>query len=182
MCSRPASTVRSAPAAFQRPVPITRWCYPSAGVCLTRHHRGFICIHPSALPQPVIPGWNGNPWASTSGFAPHSCPRRTLRRGQTVHTGLGPTPSTSVDLLGDFHSTQATSRRKCSKQHVTAPRYGSGIRLEYGLTRPRRKRRQTRAAPATDFRAVTTARATRHMNLSEQISNGHAAMSSCSWW
>lgn len=150
MCSRPASTVRSAPAAFQRPVPITRWRYPSAGVCLTRHHRGFICIHPSALPQPVIPGWNGNPWASTSGFAPRSCPRRTLRRGQTVHTGLGPTPSTSVDLLGDFHSTQATSRRKCSKRQCAAPLIGPRRQTD---SRPQRAKKRTalRAAPSGRF-------------------------------
>lgn len=79
-----------APAALLRPVPTTRWCFPSAGACMTRHHRGFICIHPSGLPQPVTPGWDEGPWALTSGSAPHGYPRRTLRRGQALHTGLGP--------------------------------------------------------------------------------------------
>src|SRR6266498_3181462 len=52
-----------APAALLRPVPTTRWCFPSAGACMTRHHRGFTCIHPSGLPRPVTPGWDEGPWA-----------------------------------------------------------------------------------------------------------------------
>lgn len=61
--SRPVRYLRSAPADLQRPVPISRWNNPSAGVLMTRHHQGFICIHPSGISQPVTPGWNGNPWA-----------------------------------------------------------------------------------------------------------------------
>ena len=30
---------------------------------MTRRHRGFTHVHPSGLPQPVAPGWNGSPWA-----------------------------------------------------------------------------------------------------------------------
>ena len=54
-------------------------------------------IHPSGLPQPVAPGWNGNPWALPPGFAPHGCPRRTPRRGRSLRTGPGTTPSTTVE-------------------------------------------------------------------------------------
>ncbi len=79
-----------APAALLRPVPTTRWYVPSAGACMTRHHRGFTCIHPSGLPQPVTLGWNKGPWALSSGFAPRGYPRRTPRWGQALHTGLGP--------------------------------------------------------------------------------------------
>jgi hypothetical protein len=88
--SRLASTIQPAPATFLWPVPTTRWYCPSAGVCLTRHHRGFIRIHPSALPQPVTPGWDEGPWALASGFAPRGCPRRTLRWGQALHTAWDP--------------------------------------------------------------------------------------------
>jgi hypothetical protein len=88
--SRPASTIRPAPAALLRPVPATRWSFPSAGACLTRHHRGFIRIHPSALPQPVPLGWDEGPWALASGFAPRGYPRRTLRWGQALHTAWDP--------------------------------------------------------------------------------------------
>jgi hypothetical protein len=49
--SRLATYPQSAPAVFQRPVPISRWSNPSAGVIVTRHHREFICIHPSGLPS-----------------------------------------------------------------------------------------------------------------------------------
>ena len=30
---------------------------------ITRHPRRFTHVHPSGLPQPVTPGWNGHPWA-----------------------------------------------------------------------------------------------------------------------
>ena len=30
---------------------------------MTRHHQGFIRIHPSGISQPVTPGWNEGPWA-----------------------------------------------------------------------------------------------------------------------
>jgi hypothetical protein len=30
---------------------------------ITRHHQRFTCVHLSGLPQPVAPGWSGNPWA-----------------------------------------------------------------------------------------------------------------------
>jgi hypothetical protein len=119
--SRLASTIQPAPATFLWPVPTIRWYCPSAGVCLTRHHRGFIRIHPSALPQPVTPGWDEGPWALASGFAPRGCPRRTLRWGQALHTGLGPTLRHPSSLLGGIHSSQAASRRKCSKQQLVVP-------------------------------------------------------------
>jgi hypothetical protein len=53
--SRPAKFPRPAPAASQRPVPISHCINPSAGVLMTRRHRGFTCVHPSGLPQPVTP-------------------------------------------------------------------------------------------------------------------------------
>ena len=68
-----------------------------AGVPMTRRHRGFTCVHPSGLPQPVTPGWNRNPWAFPSGFAPRSYPRRTPRRGRSSRTGPGTTSSTSTE-------------------------------------------------------------------------------------
>jgi hypothetical protein len=49
-------------------------CNPPARVIMTRRHRGFTHVHPSGLPQPVTPGWNGRPWAFPPGFAPHGHP------------------------------------------------------------------------------------------------------------
>ena len=72
---------------------------------MTRRHRGFTAIHPSGLPQPVTPGWNGDPWAFPSGFAPRSYPRRTPRRGRSLRTGPGTTPSTSAEPPSiEYHS------------------------------------------------------------------------------
>jgi hypothetical protein len=140
VCSRPASTIRSAPAASQRPVPVTRCHNPSAGVCLTRHQRGFTCVHPSDLPQPVTPGWNGDPWASTSGFAPRSYPlRRTLRRGRAMHTGPGLHHRHQSNLLGDNHSTQATSRRRCSKQQCVTLQVGTPTPGSRAGSKPRKQ-------------------------------------------
>jgi hypothetical protein len=42
---------------------------------MTRRHRGFTHVHPSGLPQPVTPGWDGSPWA----FPRASHPAVTLR-------------------------------------------------------------------------------------------------------
>src|SRR5882757_7313417 len=39
--SRPAKFVRAAPAASQRPIPISQSSVPSAGVIMTRRQRGF---------------------------------------------------------------------------------------------------------------------------------------------
>ena len=138
MCTRSASTIRSAPATFLRPVPITRWYYPPTGVCLTKHHRGFIFIHPSALPQPVTPGWNEDPWASNLRLRTPQLPATHAEAGTAPHTGLGLHLRHQSNLLGDVHSTQATSRRKCSKrQCVTLTGRGPGARLINGITGPR---------------------------------------------
>ena len=42
-------------AASQRPVLEPRWSFPSAGLHVTRHHRGFTCVHPSGLPLRLWP-------------------------------------------------------------------------------------------------------------------------------
>ncbi len=60
--------------------------------------RGRRC-DPSALPQPVTLGWDEGPWALASGSAPRGYPRRTLRWGQALHTGLGPTLRHQSSLL-----------------------------------------------------------------------------------
>ena len=109
--SRPARFPRAAPAASQRPAPISRCNIPSAEVLMTRRQRGFTSIHPSGLPQPVTPGWNGSPWASSSGFAPRSYPRRTPRRGRSLRTGPGTTSSTSVEPPSMSAAAKATSCR-----------------------------------------------------------------------
>ena len=56
---RPAGTRRLPAAGPCSPA----FCDPPAEVLMTRRHRGFTCVHPSGLPQPVAPGWNGGPWA-----------------------------------------------------------------------------------------------------------------------
>jgi hypothetical protein len=53
----------------------------------------------------------------SSGFAPRDYSRRTLRRERALRTGSGPTPSTSSNLLGESHSSQATSCRTISSSH-----------------------------------------------------------------
>jgi hypothetical protein len=59
---------------------------------------------PSSGPQPAmprrsvaIPGWNADPWASTSGFAPAVTHDATPRRERSLRTGPGTTPSTSIE-------------------------------------------------------------------------------------
>jgi len=74
------------------PLPSGQSCIPT----VTSHRRGSksrgiirgsLVFTPPVFPSPVVPGWNGNPWASTLGFAPRSYPRRTPERGQAASTG-----------------------------------------------------------------------------------------------
>ncbi len=59
-------------------LPTGRWT--PVGTCrLTGRHRRFTRVHPSALPQPVIPGRNGDPWAFPR--APHPAVTRSARQG-----------------------------------------------------------------------------------------------------
>ena len=101
--SRPAVGLRSAPAAFPRPVPPPRCRIPSAGPTFTRRHQRFTHVRPSPqdgwLPpsepgsvtasrrsSPRLPPPNGTraASASTPGFAPRGYPRRTARRRQAI--------------------------------------------------------------------------------------------------
>jgi hypothetical protein len=85
--TRPASSLRSvsAPAASQRPVPRPRWSVPSAGLHVTRHHRGFTGVHPSGLPLHLWPlDGTATLGLDRLSFAPRRCQRRTSGWGQAV--------------------------------------------------------------------------------------------------
>ena len=86
-----------APAASQRPAPNFPLLPPIGGNLDDEASTRIHVLHPSGLPQPVILGWNADPWAYSSGFAPRSYPRRTPRRGRSLRTGPGTTSSTSVE-------------------------------------------------------------------------------------
>lgn len=60
---RPDRCLRPPPAASQRPVPTPRHCNHHPGLILTRRRQGFNYVHPSVFSSPVVPGWNGHPWA-----------------------------------------------------------------------------------------------------------------------
>ena len=105
-----------APAALLRPVPTTRWCFPSAGACTTRHHRGFTCIHPSGLPRPVTPGWDEGPWAFDLRLRTPRLPATHAEAGTGPAHWPGTTPRHQSSLPGGIHSSQATSRRNGSMQ------------------------------------------------------------------
>jgi hypothetical protein len=64
-CSPDRSAVlQPACAASRRPVPGPRCSVPSAGLHVTRHHRGFhLCSPVRSSPSPVAAGWNSDPWA-----------------------------------------------------------------------------------------------------------------------
>lgn len=76
--SRPAKFPRAAPVASQRPAPTSRWNIPSGESANDEASTKVHAIHPSGLPQPVAPGWNGNPWAFPR--ASHPAVTRDARR------------------------------------------------------------------------------------------------------
>ena len=92
---RPAGTRRLPAAGPCSPA----FCLPPAEVLMTRRHRGFTCVHPSGLPQPVVPRAEQGPLGTSPGFAPCSYPQRTPGRGRSLRTGPGTTSPTSAGLL-----------------------------------------------------------------------------------
>jgi hypothetical protein len=107
--SRPARFLRAAPAALQRPVPISRWRVPSSG---SAYDEASSRIH---LRSPVRSSPAGNPWMEqgslglSPGFAPRGYPRRTPRRGRSLRTGPDTTSATS----------RRTSFDECRCTHAT---------------------------------------------------------------
>ena len=76
--ARPDSSGRHPPPCNGRPLSPAGASH-RAEVPMTRRHRGFTCVHPSGLPQPVTPGWNRDPWAFPR--ASHLAVTRDARRG-----------------------------------------------------------------------------------------------------
>ena len=72
---RPAGTRRLPAAGPCSPA----FCLPPAEVLMTRRHRGFTCVHPSGLPQPVVPRVEREPLGLSR--APHPAVTRSARRG-----------------------------------------------------------------------------------------------------
>jgi hypothetical protein len=99
---------------------IVRRGLPAIGGSLLDEASSRIHSHSPVRSSPAgNPRMGRGPWALTSGFAPRGYPRRTLRRGQALHTGLGPPFDISRDqssLPGGIHSSQATSGRNSSMQ------------------------------------------------------------------
>ena len=106
--TRPAGT-RRLPAAG----PCSPACrIPPAEVLMTRRHRGFTCVHPSGLPQPVVPRVEREPLGLSPGL-------RTLRL-PAAHAGAGTvlahwTGNYVTDIsrspFDERHSSHATSCR-----------------------------------------------------------------------
>ena len=90
------------------------FCSPPARVLMTRRHRGFTHVHPSGLPQPVVPRVEREPLGPSPGSAPCGYPQRTPGRGRSLRTGPGTTSPTSADL-------PSTSPTIHMRPHVAPP-------------------------------------------------------------
>ena len=109
--SRPAKSLRAAPATSQWPAPISHCIVPSAGVLMTRRQRGFTLFTRPVFPSLSPPDGTGTLGLSP-GFAPRSYPRRTPRWGRSLRTGPDITSSTSSRTSFDeYHYSHATSCR-----------------------------------------------------------------------
>ncbi len=106
--ARPAGTRRLPAAGPCSPA----FCLPPAEVLMTRRHRGFTCVHPSGLPQPVVPRVEREPLGPFPGL-------RTLQL-PAAHAGAGTvlthwTGSYVTDIsrspFDERHSSHATSCR-----------------------------------------------------------------------
>ena len=86
---------------FSTASPAPRCNNPSAGLTMTRHHRGFTRVHPSGLPLACSSRMEREPLGFYPGFAPRRYRRRTSGRGQAIGHWPGTTLSTS-DLLSAY--------------------------------------------------------------------------------
>jgi hypothetical protein len=130
---------RPAPAALRRLVPAPRSSSHLAGLCFTRHQRGF-----KQFTRPIFP----SPAAARMERAPlrlppeASAPRRPRAddarqgRGQAVEHGPGTTRSTSHPLIlqSVVHSFRATSRRTV---HLSSERTLEPVRQDCSFPRSR---------------------------------------------
>jgi hypothetical protein len=117
-----------APAASQRPAPTFPLLHPIGGNLDDEASTRIRVLHPSGLPRPVIRGWNADPWAYSSGFAPRSYPRRTPGRRQSTGHWTGSHPRQTTSNRCD-HSLRATSRRTTalSSYQVAATNWREGL-------------------------------------------------------
>ena len=97
--SRLTASVQPAPAALQRPVLRPRWCVPSAGLEVTRHHRGFTRVHPSGLPLACDSRMEREPLGFPPELRTPRLPAAHVRAGTGLEHWPGTTPSTTADLL-----------------------------------------------------------------------------------
>ena len=91
---------------------------------MTRRHRGFTHVHPSGLPQPVTPGWDGSPWAFPR--ASHPAVTRNARQGGDSPLRTGPettSPTSAEPPSTQFHSPHATSCRTPPLTHDPSQRH-----------------------------------------------------------
>jgi len=70
-------------------VPTPRCCFHRPRFAVTRHHRGFTCVHPFGLPLACSPRMERDPWASPRSSTPRRYQRRTSGWGQALSTGPG---------------------------------------------------------------------------------------------
>ena len=112
---RPTAFLRSPPAVLQRQNPYTPVLLPSSGLNITRHHRGFTAFTRPVFPWPVVPGWNGNPWA----FPPELHTPLLPATHVGVGTGVEHTPGTT-------QSTTSVDPPFCESSRNVRPRVAQG--------------------------------------------------------
>ena len=86
--TRPTFAPRPPPAAFNGNVPAPRSNLHHPGLSITRHHRGFTCVHPSGLPLACSPRMERAPLSFSPELRTRRHQRRTSGWGQALSTGL----------------------------------------------------------------------------------------------
>ena len=106
--ARPAGTRRLPAAGPCSPA----FCLPPAEVLMTRRHRGFTCVHPSGLPQPVVPRVEREPLGPFPGLRTLQLPAAHAGAGTVLaHWTGGYVTDISRSPFDERHSSHATSCR-----------------------------------------------------------------------